>query len=59
MPGCQVDGDPAEVQHGKRGGDDVVMSLTQCFSTGAFDSEAFSFQEETRNTQECPAGGAG
>ena len=39
-----MDGDPAEVSHthsilemGKGGGDDDVMSLTLCFSIGAFD----------------------
>ena len=58
MPGCQVGGDPAEVSHthsvvwiGKRGGDDCMMSLKWCISIGPFDSEAFSFQEVTKNTQ--------
>ena len=37
--------------YGKRGGDEFMMSLTQCFSVGPFDSEAFSFQEVTKNTQ--------
>ena len=35
---------------GKGGGDNIMMSLKQCISIGCFDSEAFSFQEVTKNT---------
>ena len=53
---CLVD--PAEVGTTtvlgvfKRGRADCMMSLKVCFLIGPFDSEAFSFQEETKNTQE-------
>ena len=48
MPGCLMDGDPAEVLQSEKGrpGDDIVMSVKLCFSIGAF-----SFQEITKDTQ--------
>ena len=58
MPGCQVGGDAAEVSHthpfymnGKGEGIIYMMSLKWCISIGPFVSEAFSFQEVTKNTQ--------
>ena len=58
MRGCQVGGTIARVSHTHNFKGIVVgrllsyvMSSIQGISIGHFDSEAFSFQEETKNTQ--------